>query len=158
MDRYLLLDPTGANLVVYPEEPISNASGLVVSSAVNSRGRPITGSSEPRYDFQTTVQLSQADWFTLQAWVRQRETQGRLSETVVYWLWDLHVDLDSQTREAVPGLDPVVDGSQIRYYPVIQGDLSATAQLRGSDESGPVYAVGLRFVEGTIRRPTSGPA
>lgn len=97
--------------------------------------------------------LSEIETRKLLALAQQRAAAGLATEVVVYFLWDRHTDLTTQTRESVPDLAPeAVDGA-IAYYPVIQGDISALAELVGHAEGLPYYRVQFQFTEGTVRRP-----
>ena len=154
MDRYLLIDPTGINLVFKPQgEAPSLAPGFVQSSGTTITGNRVTGASEPLYEFTAFTLLTESDWAKLSALARSQDVGGRPDEVVVYWVFDKHHDMGTQTREALPGVPVETDGEVISYYPVIQGFLSVTGLLFGQAELGAMYAVQLDFTEGTIRRP-----
>ena len=153
MERYLLLDPQGLRLVLRPEHPITLEVGPTGSAGVTSRGRSISGASETRYSFGFTCTLSEAETHALLALAQARAAEGLVNEVVVYHLWDRHTDLGSQTREAVPDLSITNEGGLVKYYPVIQGDISVSASLVGHCEGSPAYKVDILFNEGTIRRP-----
>lgn len=154
MERYLLIDPTGINLVVEPvSEPIVLEPGATVYAATTVTGQAITGASELRYNFGFTCHLPKPDADKLYALSRNQETTGREIEIVVYYLWDTQTDLETQTRENVPGLDPTMGVGTISYYPVVQGDLVVTTELIGHQQGQSYYRCDVSFIEGTIRRP-----
>lgn len=154
MDRYLLIDPTGLGLSFVPiEKPIELDSGSTSSSGVTLRGYQVTGASEPRMNFQCRGLLGQTDYQNLKALATALETGGRRTETVLYYLWDRISDWGTvPTREAVPGLAPVIGDYSVAYYPVLQGDIVVTGTLAGAGTDEPWYLVNLIFYEGTVRR------
>ena len=153
MDEYLLIDPTGINLVVYPQgEPIVIEPGTTLYNASTVTGQPITGASETRLNFRFSCDLPESDAIKLEALARKQETTGRASEIVVYFVWDKFSEFSPQTREGLPGVTPDTDGDIISYYPVLQGDLIVTKTLLGFSGS-PTYSCDVQFYEGTIRRP-----
>lgn len=153
MDRYLLIDPTGINLVVYPQgEPIVIEPGATLYNASTVSGQPITGASEVRLNFQFTCDLLEEDARKLEALSRKQETSGRAQEIVLYFVWDKFTEFSPQTREGLPGVSPETEGGLISYYPVLQGDLIVSKTLLGYSGQ-PKYSCDVLFYEGTIRRP-----
>lgn len=153
MERYILVDPQGLSLSLLPESPITLEAGPT-AAGITARGRPISGGHEPRYNFSFECSLSETDTQALLALASNRATAGLNVEVVVYYLWERHTDLTSQTREAVPDLAVTSTGGRVSYYPVLQGDIQVQATLKGHSQGSPWYTVGFTFYEGTIRRPT----
>jgi hypothetical protein len=152
-DRYILLNPTGINLVLVPQgEPIVLEPGTTLYNAQTVGGQSITGASELRFNFEFTCDLSEDQAKQLEALARWQETTGRDTEIVAYYAWDTFAEMAPQTRENVPGIDPVEDGPIVTYYPVIQGDIVVSSILIGNDGK-PRYRCSVQFIEGTIRRP-----
>ena len=142
MDRYLLVDPTGINLVVYPEgEPIIIEPGSTLYNSSTVTGKPITGASETRLNFAFSCDLPESQAKQLEALARKQETTGRAVEIVLYFVWDKFTEFAPQTREGLPGVDPEIDG-----------DLIVNKSLIGYS-GGPTYSCNVQFYEGTIRRP-----
>lgn len=104
-------------------------------------------------NFQCRGLLGQTDYQNLKALATALETGGRRTETVLYYLWDRISDRGTvPTREAVPGLAPVIGDYSVAYYPVLQGDIVVTGTLAGAGTDEPWYLVNLIFYEGTVRR------
>lgn len=134
-----------------PVDPPNLSTQSTQSATVT--GRSIIGSSEMRYNFSTRFLLPQADAVKLLSLSQKMDREGRRGDTVVYYLWDIHTDLGTQTREAVPGLPVISEGGMVTYYPAIQGDVVVTGSVVGAGSSGPWYELTLAFYEGRIRRP-----
>lgn len=109
--------------------------------------------TEKRYNFSFECLLGEPDYQRLQALSDSLDSQGRKGDTVVYYLWDYQVDLGSQKRLGVPGLDVVSGGGVVRYFPVIQGDVVVRGELIGAATGTPWYRVHVTFYEAAIRRP-----
>lgn len=153
MERYILVDPQGVRLALKPETPITLEIGPMGAAGLTSRGRSISGSSETRYNFGFRCTLAEGDALALKALAQARAAEGMVTEVVVYFLWERHSDLGPQTREAVPDLSIDQVGNIVQYYPVVQGDISVTTELKGLGLGSPAYSVDFQFNEGTIRRP-----
>lgn len=155
MERYLLIDPTGINLQVFPvDEPLTLEGGTNIYSSKTANGGSITGASEFRMDFNFQCDLDKPDADKLWALSRQQETLGRQTEIVVYYAWDTITDYSSpQSRQNIPGIEPTVSSGVITYYPVIQGDIVVSRVLIGHRGNSSRYRCDIQFIEGTIRRP-----
>jgi hypothetical protein len=152
-DKYILLDPTGINLVLVPQgEPLVLEPGTTLYNAQTVGGQSITGASELRFNFEFSCDLSEDQAKQLEALARWQETTGRGTEIVAYYAWDTFAEMSPQTRENVPGVDPVEAGPIVTYYPVIQGDVVVKTVLIGHNVT-PRYRCSVQFIEGTIRRP-----
>lgn len=152
MDRYLLIDPINLGLVAFPESLPQLPSGNSISSSVSANGSAIVGSTEPRFNFETTFLLNETEAGNLSALARYQATVGRSEEIVVYYLLEKVYDKGAQTREGVPGLTPDITGFGVSYYPAIQGFITVALDLVGNND-GPRYRATFNFTEGTIRRP-----
>lgn len=110
MDKYLLIDPTGINLVVHPiNQPLVLSPSSQLYNARTANGGAITGATEFRFDFEFSCDLTKQDADKLWALSRWQETKGRDKEIVVYWAWDTISDYAEQTRENIPGIPPVAE-------------------------------------------------
>jgi len=161
MDRYLLIDPTGINLAIFPTSVPNIEAGQITNSSRTITGNSITSANEYRYDFSCSAFLEEESYRDLKSLSLWQQSAGRETEIVIYYLFDRHEDFGIQTREAVPDL-PITSRSPvnndnplisiIEYYPVLQGDIEVSGQLIGN-QGQAYYDVGFRFIEGTIRRP-----
>lgn len=157
-NRYVLIDPTGANVVCEPvEEPIVLDPSTLLYSGSTTTGKPITGASEALFNFSFACDLDEPEAKALEALARWQQTTGRETEIVAYYVFDLFTERGTTpTREGLPDIPPQVneDNNTVSYYPVIQGDVVVTSELLGLGSSGlPRYRVNVNFIEGTIRRP-----
>ena len=158
LERYVLIDPTGINVVCQPiDEPIVLDPSTLSYSETTVTGQTITGASEARYNFAFNCDLGEREAKLLEALTRRQQTTGRETEIVAYFVFDKHVELgDTPTRQPLPGvaIETNSEDNTVMYYPVIQGDVIAVPELLGHGPNGqPRYRVSINFIEGTIRRP-----
>lgn len=154
MERYILIDPIGINLQAFPvSEPIVLEAGSNLYNARTANGGSITGAAEFRMDFAFSCDMNKPDADKLWALARKQETEGRQTEIVIYYAWDTITDMGSQSRQNIPGIDPVVLDGTTTYYPVAQGDIVVTRTLIGQSGETTRYRCDVEFIEGTIRRP-----
>lgn len=158
MERIIVIDPAGTppirpvgvNLVITPETPLQSEESEVITSDLNSAGRPIYGTSAERYSFSTTCMLGENNWRKLHALQNWVLSSGQY-EIVIYQLFDKISEI-TQTRKAVPTFSPVTTSFGITYYPVLQGIIECQGNLIGYSNE-PQYSISLSFFEGTIIQP-----